>query len=155
MKRIRRRATGIIIIEGKVLVFHRYRNGKWYYSFPGGGVEKGETPKQAMIREMQEELSIDVKKFIFLFSVDVKLDKKHFFDLDENPEGINKYSPVQYFYQITKFFGDPVLSGPEKEKESENNQYIIKWISISELKNYKNLFPEEGRRKLITLFDLA
>jgi mutator protein MutT len=32
--------------------------GKW--GFPGGGVEEGETPKQAAVREIKEETGLDV-----------------------------------------------------------------------------------------------
>ena len=36
------------------------------FGFFGGGIEKGETPKQAVIRETQEELSFDLKEFEYL-----------------------------------------------------------------------------------------
>lgn len=48
-----------------------YKNGKiamvksekhQYYKFPGGGVEKGETKKEALIRETLEETGIVIKK---------------------------------------------------------------------------------------------
>lgn len=34
--------------------------GKEYFIHPGGKIEPGETPKQAVVRELKEEFSIDV-----------------------------------------------------------------------------------------------
>jgi 8-oxo-dGTP diphosphatase len=56
-------AVGIIYRDGAVLVGQRRRMDrhalKW--EFPGGKVEAGETPQQALIRELQEELLIDAE----------------------------------------------------------------------------------------------
>ena len=53
-------SAGIIHKEGKVLVGQRRRldrhSLKW--EFPGGKVEQGETPQQALVRELEEELLI-------------------------------------------------------------------------------------------------
>ena len=53
-------SAGIIHREGRVLVGQRRKGDrhslKW--EFPGGKVEYGETPKQALIRELWEELYI-------------------------------------------------------------------------------------------------
>ena len=54
--------AGIIHRDGKVLIAQRkdgWRHAfKW--EFPGGKVEKGESPREALKRELQEELGIDV-----------------------------------------------------------------------------------------------
>lgn len=54
--------AGIIHQDGKVLIAQRkdgWRHAfKW--EFPGGKVEKGESPREALKRELQEELNIEV-----------------------------------------------------------------------------------------------
>ena len=57
---MRVRAVAILIEEGKVAVIERHRQGRHYFSFPGGGVDKGETVEQAVVREVEEELGLQV-----------------------------------------------------------------------------------------------
>jgi 8-oxo-dGTP pyrophosphatase MutT (NUDIX family) len=52
------KAAGVIIRERKLLVCHG--KGKDTFVSPGGKIEEGETPKQALIRELKEELRLDV-----------------------------------------------------------------------------------------------
>src|SRR5512144_1331284 len=53
--------AGIVLIEGdKVALIERHRAGLHYFVFPGGGVDEGEAPEQAAIREAMEELGIEV-----------------------------------------------------------------------------------------------
>lgn len=51
-------ARSIIISDGKVAMVHSLKYD--YYKFPGGGIECGETPIQAMIRETKEEAGLIV-----------------------------------------------------------------------------------------------
>jgi 8-oxo-dGTP diphosphatase len=55
--------AGILRRDGKFLIGQRQardRHGlKW--EFPGGKVERGETPRQALQRELREELGIEAK----------------------------------------------------------------------------------------------
>lgn len=54
-------AVALIDAEGRILLAQRPEGksmaGLW--EFPGGKVEEGETPEDALIRELQEELGID------------------------------------------------------------------------------------------------
>lgn len=62
MKQLLVVAAALVDEEGRVLVTQRPPGksmaGKW--EFPGGKVEAQETPEQALIRELKEELDIDV-----------------------------------------------------------------------------------------------
>ncbi len=58
MKRISARA--IIVLDQKVLLIHRKRDGAEYWVTPGGKVEEGETFEEAVKREVQEEIGIDI-----------------------------------------------------------------------------------------------
>lgn len=56
---VRNSARSIILRDGKVAMIHSLRDD--YYKFPGGGIEKDETPVEAMIRETREEAGLVVR----------------------------------------------------------------------------------------------
>ncbi len=53
-------SVGIIRRNGMVLACQRKRNAQYplQWEFPGGKIENGESPFQALIRELEEELGI-------------------------------------------------------------------------------------------------
>lgn len=53
-----RNDEGKILLQKRVDVFNVNANGKW--EFPGGVVEFGEDPKDALVRECQEEIGCKV-----------------------------------------------------------------------------------------------
>jgi 8-oxo-dGTP diphosphatase len=54
-------SAGIIHRNGKVLVGQRRKSDRhpFKWEFPGGKVEHGESPQQALVRELREELQIE------------------------------------------------------------------------------------------------
>lgn len=61
------------ILKGKAILMVRHReNDREYWTLPGGGVEAGETPEQAVVREMREETGLDAEVVRFLFAEDYR-----------------------------------------------------------------------------------
>jgi len=58
---VRRSGRAIVIHEGRLALVQRDLSGHTYYVFPGGGVERDETPEQAALREAHEELGILIR----------------------------------------------------------------------------------------------
>lgn len=56
-------AAAVIYRDGQILVGQRRRDNRhpFKWEFPGGKVEYGESPQQALARELCEELQIDAK----------------------------------------------------------------------------------------------
>jgi 8-oxo-dGTP diphosphatase len=61
LKTVHVSAVALIDVDGRVLIAQRPEGksmaGLW--EFPGGKIEEGETPEQALIRELHEELGIE------------------------------------------------------------------------------------------------
>ena len=55
---VRNSARSIIIAHGKIAMIHSKKYD--YFKFPGGGIEPGEDPVAAMIRETREEAGLSV-----------------------------------------------------------------------------------------------
>ena len=56
--------TAIIYHGGKILIGRRRRDGRW--ELPGGKIDPGETPEACIVREINEELDLDVRIERFL-----------------------------------------------------------------------------------------
>lgn len=140
--RTNKRAAAFIIKDKKILLFHRIKDGREYFVFPGGGVEEGETTEEALIRELKEELCIDAKIDQFLFEIFV-------------PKNAHDDGRTSYFYLVTSFSGTPELGGPEKEKMNINNQYYPYWTEIENIENMDNLYQEEAKEKLIEYLKIS
>jgi 8-oxo-dGTP diphosphatase len=88
-------AAALILREGRILVGQRKKGDshalKW--EFPGGKVERGETPRDALARELEEELGIqahigpEVIRYTWSYP--------------------KRATILLMFYRVTQFYGDP------------------------------------------------
>ena len=56
-------AVGALVRDGRVLLVHRSPCRRWYpdvWDLPGGHVEQGESCREALVRELDEELGVQV-----------------------------------------------------------------------------------------------
>ena len=105
--------AGLIRKDGFILISRRHAGGgaggKW--EFPGGKIERGETPEQALERELTEELGIHA-------SAGRIYDAR----IHEYPEK----TVLVLFYECTLVSGEPrALDSAE-----------IKWVCIDDLNRY-------------------
>lgn len=136
-------ASAIIIKDKKVLLVNHKKLGVWLY--PGGHVEKNETPDQAVIRETKEETGLDIE---IIGEIDDSLaDLKADVSVLHGPyqilcELINSSEPhyhIDLIY-ICRIIGDDTLRLNVAEAEA------IRFFSLKDLSSI-NLFP--NFRKLL------
>lgn len=119
--------AAVIKKDGKYLITQRNKKAFFplFWEFPGGKVEKDEKDEDALVRELKEEMEIDVK-------VLEKIDEKFY-----------EYSNFNIYFVI---FRCSLLSS--EIKCININDY--RWVKADELSNYK--FPpadEDSIKQLI------
>ena len=70
--------AAIIYKEGRVFATQRgYGDYKDWWEFPGGKVEAGETPEEALVREIREELATEISVGDYLMTVEYDYPEFH------------------------------------------------------------------------------
>ena len=126
----------VIVREGKILLEKRGNEpskGKW--SIPGGLVELGESPEQAVIREVKEETCLDVENPSLI-------DVVSNVDLDEKGK-------VKYHYVIIDYLVH-VKSG---KLNAASDAAELRWVSFEEVDGYDltrsfRVFFRDNRERL-------
>lgn len=108
-------AAACIIKNKKVLLLHRVSNFD-VWEFPGGGIEFGESPEDAAVRETKEETGLKVKSKGFLT--------------------INSHVTPQKHHHIWLHYRCIIING-EVKVNKEHTEYG--WFSIKEIKKLPNL----------------
>jgi ADP-ribose pyrophosphatase YjhB (NUDIX family) len=118
MSRIAARA--IIRRGDKLLVMRRDKFGHRYYTLVGGAMKGGETPEQALARELWEETSMKLTHTKPVFKEEAG-----------DPYG------TQYIY-VCECEGDEPVLAPDSEEAAINalgqNLHTPQWITIEEFK---------------------
>ena len=117
--------AGLILQNDKLLICQRpnFKDHPLKWEFPGGKIKNDETNEEALIREINEELSIKIINYEELISYNF------------NYKNLNKKVFI-YFYLVNNFSGK-VLNNFHKE---------LKWIEIKDIREYDFL---EGDLKII------
>ncbi|QYN55253.1 NUDIX domain-containing protein [Lactobacillus panisapium] len=113
-----------------ILLIHRQKKQRNYWVVPGGGAKRSETPRETAIREINEELRIELTpaQLRQLFVID----DEYFFLTDYRQKAV------------------PDISGEEKERSTNTNVYRPAWVSLSELLKI-NLMPPALSSKILAV----
>jgi mutator protein MutT len=116
-------AVGILRKNGLVLACQRKKTALYplQWEFPGGKIETGETPTDALIRELHEELGI--------FAI-------HGEELHRQEWSYGDASYRVYYYSVQAFRGELTNQAFE----------TIRWVTPEELRNMDIL---EGNREVV------
>ncbi|MCL2773467.1 MAG: NUDIX hydrolase [Oscillospiraceae bacterium] len=112
----RGRAQCLAIRDNKILmVKHKHSENEWNHCLPGGGIEKGETPEQAAIRELQEECLVSGKI------------------IKKISEYVDSFDFCIYTFQAD--IGEQIPMLGKDPELPENNQILaeVQWLSLNEI----------------------
>lgn len=125
---MRKSVRAIVVKDDALLVMRRNKFGQEYYSLVGGGIDFGETPEEALHRELAEEASL-------------KVDNLRLVIVQESGEKFG----IQYIYTCDYLSGEPALS-PESEEAKihaeGHNLYQPLWLPLGEASE-ANILPQE------------
>jgi 8-oxo-dGTP pyrophosphatase MutT (NUDIX family) len=133
---LRIRAGIVLIQDHKVALIERHRAGLSYFVFPGGGVDEGESPEQAAIREAMEELGVEVA--IRQQVAEIQLGQKS-----------------RQVYFLVEQTGGEFGTGVGEEytaadpASSEEGIYIPVWMPIDQLPLHGNVYPADVAKLVV------
>lgn len=112
--------AAIIKQENKIFATQRgYGEFKDKWEFPGGKLEAGETPEQALIREIREELDIDIEVGNLVDTVEYDYPQFHL---------------KMYCFMCTIKSGDLVLKEHEAAKWlTKETLHSVEWLPADEV----------------------
>jgi len=143
-----RKGVSAIILNNKneILIVNLQSFEEKYFAIPGGGLDKGETLKQAVFREISEELGIE-EESLKLVSKSKKPLRIKFKVIKLNRDGREYKGSERHFFGL-KFLGKDTDIAID-----ENEVRMYKWVSLEKLKGYL-LFDNQLQETKDMIFEL-
>lgn len=137
---------GVLIHKGKVLLIHHKKLNKWLH--PGGHMEKNETPDAAILREVEEELKLNVE---ILNRNDIPKEGKE--DIVEqlavpfyiNVHNVGDHNHLCFFYLLKMEDGRKTIMNKDELNDA-------KWFSPKQL--YREDIQDDVRHITLKAFKL-
>ena len=119
-------ACAIIIDRGKILIAQNNESSDhpFQWEFPGGKVKTGETEKECIVREIEEELNLTV-------------------------EVVEALTPVEYDYKIKAIRLIPFVCSLVSGEMKLNDHKAVKWMTIDELGELDLAEADKGLIQLV------
>jgi 8-oxo-dGTP pyrophosphatase MutT (NUDIX family) len=111
---------GVLVENGHVLMTNTRVPSGIITNFPGGGLEHGESPSDAVVREFWEETAISVTLDHLLFCTQA---------FQQNPEYPHEQL-IHIYYKVSRLAGEVSLGGNGDDVES------TVWVSPNEIHHY-------------------
>lgn len=134
------RVTGLIINNNKLLIMKDDKSP--YYYIPGGRVKMHETSRDAIVREINEEIEIEVRVNRLLWTVE---------NLFVEKQSGNRVHELGFYY-LLELKDESILKKGDKFIMNEGgwNNLKFEWKSLEDIINL-NIYPLFIRERIMNL----
>lgn len=121
---MRNRSIALVVRDNKILSVRTYRHGSYINELPGGGIEPGETPEAAALRELQEECGL-------IGTINRQLNILHWKD------GSTEYV---YLVDVSSEQREIIGADPETPEGAEQAIKDVRWLSLDQFTERERAF---------------
>lgn len=118
---MRSRSAALVVKDGRILLVKMRAFGREFYTLPGGGIEQGETPESAAVRELKEECGVNGRVVRPLNTV------RH------------RNGDIEHVFLVELENGHEATLGSDPESE-EQNLIGVYWKGLNELSEKDRAF---------------
>ena len=121
---MRDRSMALVVRNNKILSVQTCRSDRYINELPGGGIEPGETPEEAALRELKEECSL-------IGTISRQLNVLH-----------RKDGSTEYVYLVDVSSEQREMTGSDPEIREGKEQAIknVRWLSLEEFTERERAF---------------
>lgn len=131
MARFNLRVYALITNEfNEILISDEYRFGQFFSKFPGGGVEANEGIKDALFRELKEEIQLDINSAELFY-----------FNEFHQASAFDNSNLVAFYYRVSIKKNNVLVTPGQYEIPFFEEQEKQRWVRLQELEVSDLTFP--------------